>query len=216
MNCYPELLWIIINIIILFIQNLSCELLSFISSCGFLQYGALVWGVWRHVSLQRLLRVHSVAPPGFSAAVVIASVALQVCTTESLCFAIGAFSRQSGCLAPGRCNSEECKHGAADATGSHSPPAVRKSAGKFPSLLSFRWDVASELCCLWCLWRSPTGLSAVFITPLTSPLKVLFASFSSFPDSLTSSLSLLEISLPNKWLYPCPCLRRVLSGEYKD
>lgn len=98
MNYYPELLWIIINIFItLFIQNLSCELLSFISSCGFLQ---CVWGVWWHVWSQRLLPCGILSPPGFSAAVVIASVALQVCTTESLCFALGAFSKAEWLFSP--------------------------------------------------------------------------------------------------------------------
>ena len=74
---------------------------------------------------------------------------------------------------PGGYNSEGWKHGAADATGSPSPPMVRESVGKFISLLSFWWDNSLELCYLWCLWRSPTGLSSVYITLLTATAKSL-------------------------------------------
>lgn len=80
----PEL-WVTKFHLFLWIPSIWCPCLRGLTTCV-ITSAAPVW--------------HSVSPPGFSAAVVIASVALQVCTTESLCFAIGAFSKAEWLFSP--------------------------------------------------------------------------------------------------------------------
>ena len=164
MNYYPELFWIIINFIqyclfikyivwqLWIIQNVSCELLSFISSCGFLheRWGPCLRGLMTCVVTAAAPVWHSVSPPGFGAAVV-RRCHCEPCTSGlhrwvPLLCTQGFLQGRMAVQPPGRYNSEGWKHGVADATGSLSPPMVRKSAGKFISLLSFWWDNSSELC----------------------------------------------------------------------
>ena len=69
-----------------------------------MKYGALVWGVWWRVWLQRPLPCGILCPhldsEQLSLEGAIASLAPQVCTAESLCFALRAFSKAEWLSSP--------------------------------------------------------------------------------------------------------------------